>query len=409
MKLPNFYEYAPLNSVKAKMGIPPNVYGSLTVLVDVGRLSELELEKLTSPNGLDISADELTILHDGTLSYKNSRIILYIRDVHDYGNRGEPPKFHLANCKTLQHMREQKRFERYVVSTRTDGRFSLNVISGRVSKTELYDLSVCQNCLNFLRFNDFELNWQKGRRLEFVKAFKINNFFDRYPRSLHQQIPKYDSDNAPLDTYSDDFETISREVKNDSGWRCQRCDVDLSAQDRKQWLHTHHINGLKHDNRRENLEALCIACHAKEPNHGHLKNHPTYSGYSKTKKDSAEHTTVNQLPISKHAQQLLRQAGEKPDPSSLYLLQLMTWAVESNAVSLHPKFQDDLLDFLEILWRLKPKTAYQFLLHSQEHPQEVRLTEEDVLREKDAESLARLLLQALQSAIVAQSRPLVED
>lgn len=178
-------------------------------------------------------------------------------------------------------MREKNRFERYVVSTRTDGRFNLNVINGGRTKKELCDLLVCQNCLHFLRFNAFEMNWQKGRRLDFVKEFKVDNFFDKYPRSLHQQIPKHDSDTAPLDTYSDDFETISRTVRNDSGWHCRRCGVDLSAREKQKWLHTHHKNGEKHDNRKENLEALCIGCHAKEPNHGHIKNTPGYSEYSR--------------------------------------------------------------------------------------------------------------------------------
>jgi len=284
MKLPNFYEFEPLNSVKARMGIPRNVYGSLTVLVAAGRLTELELEKLTSPNGLDISGDELTILPDGTLAYKNSRVVLYIRDVTVYGSHEIQPRFHLANCATLQQMRERNRIERYVVSTRTDGRFNLNVINAGKAKTELYDLSVCQNCLNLLNFDGFVMNWSKTKRIDFVKLFNIGRFFDKYPRSLlYARTPTYNSDNAPLNVYSEDFEAISRKVRSDSGWRCQRCGINLSAPADRRWLHVHHINGLKHDNNRENLETICIGCHAEEPNHGHIKNNPDYYEYSKAK------------------------------------------------------------------------------------------------------------------------------
>lgn len=248
MKLPNFYEFEPLNYVKGRMGIPMNVYGNLTVLVDAGRLTELELEKLTSPTGLDISGDELTILPDGTLAYKNSRIILYIRDVTIYGNQEIQPRFHLANCATLQQMRERKRFDRYVVSTRTDGRFYLNLIDAGRARTELCDLSVCQNCLNLLNFDGFAMKWSQAKRIDFVKLFMIDRFFEKYPRSLHLKNPKYNSDNAPLDRYSEDFDQISRKIRSDSGWYCQKCGIDLSKPEDRKWLHVHHINGLKYDN-----------------------------------------------------------------------------------------------------------------------------------------------------------------
>jgi hypothetical protein len=81
MKLTDFRHFEPLNSLKEKMGIPRDSFGSLTVMIEAGRLSELELEKLTSQDGLEISLDDLRVLDDGTLAYKNSRVLLYIRDV----------------------------------------------------------------------------------------------------------------------------------------------------------------------------------------------------------------------------------------------------------------------------------------------------------------------------------------
>jgi hypothetical protein len=284
MKLPNFYEFEPLNYVKGRMGIPRNVYGSLTVLVDAGRLTELELEKLTSPNGLDISGDEYTILPDGTLAYKNSRVILYIRDVTVYGNQEIQPRFHLANCATLQQMRERKRFDRYVASANTNGRFKLNLIDAGKVRTDDYDLFVCQNCLNLLNFDGFVMKWSQTKRSDFVKFFKIDRFFEKYPRSLHSQSPRYNSDNAPLDAYTEDFDEISKKIRNDIGWRCQKCGINLSKPRDRKWLHVHHINGRKSDNSKDNLEAICIGCHAEQPNHTHLKYSPDYNEFSMEKK-----------------------------------------------------------------------------------------------------------------------------
>jgi hypothetical protein len=277
MKLPNFYEFEPLNSVKKKMGIPQDVYGSLTVSVP-NRLTELELIKLTSSEGLEISIDDVSFLPDETLAYKDSRIILYIRDVNVFGNQEvELPKFHLANCQTLQDMREKKRFGRYQVSANIDGLFNINLIkSGTLKEKKNEKLSVCQNCLSLLKFDGFQKNWHQKQRDNFVGSFRMDRFFEIYPRSLHSQIPKHNSDNAPLNIYSDDWDEISQKIRSNYGWCCQKCNIDLSMKTDRKWLHVHHINGLKNDNNRGNLKVLCIKCHAEEPSHAHIRNMPDY-------------------------------------------------------------------------------------------------------------------------------------
>ena len=92
MKLPDFYHFEPLNSLKERMGLGRADLGTLEVHIEVGRLTAAELERLTSQDGLDISPDDLRILDDGTLAYKDSKVLLYIRDVSVMGDREpEPP------------------------------------------------------------------------------------------------------------------------------------------------------------------------------------------------------------------------------------------------------------------------------------------------------------------------------
>lgn len=275
MKLPNFYEFEPLNIIKSRMGIPRNRYGDLTIVIEPSsRLTELELEKLTSSHGLDIPADDLTILPDGTLAYKNSRVLLYIRDSTVTSSE---PRFHLAHCRKLKGMRKKNKFDRYVVSTNTDGEFSLNIIdSNRVVKTEIRNLSVCQHCLAMLKFNGFNRNWERNKKRDFVSNFNIGSFFEQYPKSLHTETPRYNSDNSSLNVYTDDFKEISKSLRSAVGWCCQQCGISLSTPEERKWLHVHHKNGLKHDNSRENLAVLCIGCHAEEPGHAHMKGNSNY-------------------------------------------------------------------------------------------------------------------------------------
>ncbi|CAB1276248.1 HNH endonuclease [Candidatus Nitrosacidococcus tergens] len=270
MKLPDFYQFAPLNDLKEKMGIKKNHYGDFSMTVNLSnQLTEAELKQLNSVEGIEISTDAIEILDDGTLAYKENRVLLYIRDVPSYSGREYIPRFHLANCKTLHEMQSTGRFNRYVVSTHTDGQFKINMIIGNTLFPEIRPLNVCKNCLSKLNFNGYESLKPGKQRSQFVADFKIADFFAKYPQSLHTQTPKHNSDNAPLNVYPNNFAGISRQVKERANWRCEQCGKDYSKE--KMRLHTHHISSEKYDNRPSNLKVLCRSCHAQQPYHEHMK------------------------------------------------------------------------------------------------------------------------------------------
>lgn len=114
-----------------------------------------------------------------------------------------------------------------------------------------------------------------------METFTLEDFFTQFPRSLHTENPKYNSDNAPLNIYSDDFGEISVKAKIAVGWRCQKCRIDFSSQ--KKFLHTHHKDGAKFYNNTDNLQVLCYGCHADEPGHQHMKSHPDYVTFQSVK------------------------------------------------------------------------------------------------------------------------------
>ena len=277
MKLPDFLLYEPLNILKERMGIPRDEYGSISVVVAAGGLTVEQLRALVTV-GIDVGWEDLTHISNGTFAYKGNRVLLYIRDITQYGNQMPQPKYHLMTCATIKKMHRNGRAQRYVVSTRTDGIFRVNVTSAVGPRGEELGLKVCKNCLAELNFDDYSRLYGTSRQA-YVDSFVPDRFFAKYPVSPHTRLPLHDSDGAPLNDYTPDFGEISQKARQDAGWRCTACQADLSAPGLRRFLHAHHRDGNRWDNSSHNLRVLCIACHADEPSHAHLRGSPDYRKY----------------------------------------------------------------------------------------------------------------------------------
>lgn len=278
MKLPDFSLDTQLNDLRAKVGAPLRNYEPPSAQ---DTLSPGEIEILASA-GLDIPLNDISILDDGTLVYKNRRVVLYIRDVKQY-RQSEPndlPRFHVANCDKLQEMRANNRFERYVVATRDSGLFQINLKTHNASSFRKSDepLRVCQFCLSHLNWNSFkQARRSRTERHTAVAGFQLSDFFSVYPKSAISSEPKHDAISAPLNDYGPEFKIVADRIKLARGYRCDQCGVDLSHN--KRFLHAHHRNGLQFDNADSNIVLLCIADHAEQYNHGHVKGTQDYKEY----------------------------------------------------------------------------------------------------------------------------------
>lgn len=235
------------------------------------------LERLRSA-GIDVNINEIQVLEDGTLAYDDYRVLLYIRDIQFIAGQANMPKYHLAYCQTLEKMHKSERFDRYVVANNDTGDFQVNVIDSAI-QTQSVKLSVCQNCLDKIHWKGFDMQRMvRPARLQLVSHFVLRDFFKEYPRDLISVKPAYTSDTAPLNDYSQDWSNISKNIKSTRGHQCRTCSIILKQNDSK-YLHVHHRNGQKHDNRDSNLDVLCIACHANQPMHGHMKLTPDYKAF----------------------------------------------------------------------------------------------------------------------------------
>lgn len=224
--------------------------------------------------GLEVNLKDIEF-DTGLASYQGRQVLLYIKD-HSFGDKfskalkdgSEGNKFHVADCSWLDGMRRKGRFDRYVVTNRVDGLFA---ISGHDLQTkESIDgearLSVCQYCLEGINYKKFASIPRGARRREFVCSFKLNDFFDTYS-SFFKFMPAVAVDKNAI-KYTDDWDQISKRVREKCAYQCQQCGLNLI--NNKRLLHVHHINGVKSDNKLSNLTPLCCDCHRKQPDHQHM-------------------------------------------------------------------------------------------------------------------------------------------
>jgi hypothetical protein len=246
--------------------------------------------EILAREGLEIPLDEVDVLEDGTLAYKNQRVVLYIRDVKQY-RQNEPslPRFHVSDCDTLQGMRAKNRYERYVVATRDTGVFQIKLMGLNATRYTTSDksLQVCQNCLIKLNWNEFVIyRYIQARRAEIVSSFTLVSYFEKYGKTFVGGMPSHTEQTAPENTYTADFAKVAEVIKKKRGYRCGKCGIDLSLW--KQYLHAHHKNGMQYNNRESNIEILCIEHHAEEPFHGHMKG-AAYKEFLRLKATGAIH------------------------------------------------------------------------------------------------------------------------
>jgi hypothetical protein len=280
MKLPDFEIDNRFNELRRVMGA--HQLGDLHLKQAANLITESELEALAGV-GIDVQWDQVRVLTDGTLAYKDRRVVLYIRDVSIYGNKSindVMPKFHVSRCRTLDEMHASGRSQRYVVATRTTGDFSINVMrNGRVAEQRDLRLAVCQNCLERLRFDGFRSDLDRPTRRNHVARFSLDRFFELYPLKVFDESSYEREDTAPLNEYPNDFESTARRLKALRGYRCEQCSWSTNDESARRFIHLHHKNGQKFDSRPENFAVLCIGCHAKQPMHGHLTESPDYVAF----------------------------------------------------------------------------------------------------------------------------------
>lgn len=223
--------------------------------------------------GITIKADDENFSgSENGLFYKGKRVLLYIQDqpIYYHTEGKSNYKFHVTWCRTLDKMHHQQRYDKYVVSTNTEGIFSIRIVDGNKIVKQIFEpLHVCKNCL-------FALNWHGYAKASYEERqriyddFNLNNFFSEMNddnASNFAYTPEYTDMTAPPNIYPADWNTLSKMYKELRHWTCAKCNRIMSFEERN-LLHVHHRNGRKDDCSPANLIVLCADCHQKEhPDH----------------------------------------------------------------------------------------------------------------------------------------------
>ncbi len=185
-------------------------------------------------------------------------------------------KVHFANCNTLQGAVHKNTNNRFKATHRKNGKFYYIFANNNAEKfiSENQDLLMCKYCIEKIRsqYNKkYETNISR-HTIQEIRTMVMADFL-RFDCGLDPNL------------YSGNWSSISRSIKERNHWKCQGagCDnqgIDFSLQDTRKYLHTHHINMNKKDNSYINLKTLCIECHARQHDHGHIKGSSNYTEFS---------------------------------------------------------------------------------------------------------------------------------
>jgi hypothetical protein len=207
------------------------------------RVIKRDLSQEELAGNVEFREDGIYLTADGQ-EYKGY-MYLKFPNVYRFGM----PKFHITNCQTVLEQRISGRFSgRYFwhnsntvnIEDRTSGQVHENV-----------NLTLCNYCRNQALVGEYS---------------DTQGFFslldDKDQEDINQE---YEVD---IFGYTLDWQKISYKFRKEKEFTCENCGIQIEEIIDRRFIHVHHKSGNKLNNRRTNLECLCVLCHAhKDPHH----------------------------------------------------------------------------------------------------------------------------------------------
>lgn len=195
-----------------------------------------DVELIHQPNAswITVETDSTGFFIHSTETSSKIRVFLYLRkyNVVQYGF----PKKHYFKCETVAEYRNftasnEDEVDIYCRDTST-------LYTGK-------SLDICRHCQDIFKEKTSQALFGTSHA-EFILQWA----------SQHRDTP------LDLHGYPIDFFEVSSAVRQKKDYTCEKCRFKITDPHAKNYMHAHHKNRIKTDNREENLQCLCIKCHA---------------------------------------------------------------------------------------------------------------------------------------------------
>jgi hypothetical protein len=146
------------------------------------------------PRGIEVSISDLDNSDNfgGLLSYRGAQVLLFIQAhganlSNKVATPNAGPRYHVADCSTLQKMRSQNQFQRYIATNDISGKFTLKGTIDYAECSRVVELLVCRNCLQHLNYRNYRAE-ERPSRTNIVRSFSLASFFSTYS-TLFTELP----------------------------------------------------------------------------------------------------------------------------------------------------------------------------------------------------------------------------
>lgn len=236
-------------------GAPIHTFGGLKSL-----LSSLgyQIQKAEGYKAIDVADVTMEEIRSGAIEFTDDgifvttdgvrrKVFLYKRDYHLelYGK----PRAHIRKCDVIKRFSDGDSIPLYRRAN-TDLVWVHDMDDDFIDK-QVSGLNICSHCIKIAQEAHSRMTVA-----DFIELLK--NADDAEPES---------SVEIDIFGYTKDWENLSRSIREKREFTCECCGLQITDPYDQHYIHVHHINGRKVDNRLSNLQCLCFRCHVNVDAH----------------------------------------------------------------------------------------------------------------------------------------------